>query len=126
MSYVLDASAILALAFNEPGAERVAAVLPQAVVSSVNLSEAAAKLIEKGAAPDAARLVLEAMRLEIIPLDWNLGWEAALLRQSTKAMGLSLGDRVCLALAARRNCVALTADRTWSGVSSGPKIEVIR
>lgn len=126
MSYVVDASAILALAFNEPGASRVAAVLPEATVSSVNLSEAAAKLIEKGAAPEAARLVLGAMRLDIVPLDWNLGWEAALLRQSTKAMGLSLGDRVCLALAVRRNCVALTADRIWLGMASGPKIEVIR
>ena len=46
---VLDASALLALLLAEPGAARVAALLPDATVSAVNLSEVVAKLAEHGA-----------------------------------------------------------------------------
>ncbi|MFP5270757.1 hypothetical protein [Coleofasciculus sp.] len=37
-SYVLDASALLTLLNNEPGAEQVAAILTETVISSINLS----------------------------------------------------------------------------------------
>jgi PIN domain nuclease of toxin-antitoxin system len=51
---------------------------------------------------------------------------AGLMRRETRAVGLSLGDRACLALALRRGAVALTADRAWERAGSGAGVEVIR
>ena len=45
-SWVLDASALLALLNRELGSEKVVAALPDAVMSSVNLSEVVAKLVD--------------------------------------------------------------------------------
>ena len=63
-SYVLDASALLALLNNEPGAEQVAAVLTEAVISSVNLSEVVARLADAGRAETEIREFLGALELE--------------------------------------------------------------
>ena len=46
--FVLDASAFLALANREPGADKVRAVLRESVISAVNLSEVLQKLVRKG------------------------------------------------------------------------------
>ena len=40
--------------------------------------------------------------------------KTAELRPITKHLGLSLGDRACLALAIQENAVAVTSDRTWT------------
>jgi PIN domain nuclease of toxin-antitoxin system len=110
----LDSSALLALLFGEAGAERVAAVLPDAVVSAVNLAETAAKLRERGLDEAAARAALEATGVRIEPFTEPQAWTAAALRETTRAAGLSLGDRACLALAAQRGASCYTADRAWA------------
>src|SRR5204863_8283095 len=51
---VLDASAILALINNEPGADEVAEALPESVLSTVNLAEVIGKLVD--AEIDASRV----------------------------------------------------------------------
>ena len=48
MSYVVDASAVLAFVNNEPGSEAVESVLDNAIISTVNLAEVGAKLVDKG------------------------------------------------------------------------------
>ena len=50
------------------------------------------------------------------------------MRPATRAVGLSLGDRACLALAAELGVPALTADRGWAGVAeaAGVAVQVIR
>jgi len=45
---VLDASALMAVLREEPGAAEVEAVLDDAAVSAVNLSRVQAKLVERG------------------------------------------------------------------------------
>src|SRR3954470_6339900 len=47
---VLDASALLAVMLNEPGADVVEVHFERAVISAVNLAEVGAKMIERGAA----------------------------------------------------------------------------
>jgi PIN domain nuclease of toxin-antitoxin system len=123
---VLDASALLALLGGESGAELVAAALPQATISAVNLSEVVAKLAEAGMAEGAIRQALRGLGLEIVPFDEEQAYEAGLLRPSTKGIGLSLGDRGCLNLARRLNLPALTADRTWARLVPGARVRVIR
>lgn len=70
--YVLDASAILVLLNNETGADIVQEVLPEAVISAVNLSEVAAKLILHGLPPGETHNVLSVLGLEVIPFDSEL------------------------------------------------------
>ncbi len=48
------------------------------------------------------------------------------LRSATRAHGLSLGDRACLALARSAGLPVLTADREWRGVGLDMEIELIR
>ncbi len=123
---VLDASALLALLNGEDGAEAVAAVLPEAAVSAVNISEVVAKLAEAGMPRKAIRDALQGLPLDVVPFDQEQAYEAGLLRPSTRGIGLSLGDRACLSLALRLALPALTADRTWQQLAGGAKGRLIR
>ncbi len=113
ISAVLDASALLALLQDEPGADSVADVLPSAVISSVNFAEVFGKLAEKGMPTERVRNTLGSLDLNVQPFERALACEAGALRPATRALGLSLGDRVCLALALHLRVPALTTDQTW-------------
>ena len=123
---VLDASALLALLNAEPGAERVAACVPGGVISAVNLAEVVGKLAEAGMAVEDIRLALAGLALRIADLDEGLAYDVGLLRPSTRARGLSLGDRACLAQARKSGLPALTADRDWLPLDLGVEVEAIR
>ena len=123
---VLDASALLALLNDEPGAELVAESLPQAAINAVNLSEVVAKLADAEMPDEAIRDALLVLSLDVVPFDVEQAYEAGLLRSATKGAGLSLGDRGCLSLARRLDLPALTADRMWEQLSVGAKVRVIR
>ncbi|HET7378823.1 MAG TPA: type II toxin-antitoxin system VapC family toxin, partial [Gaiellales bacterium] len=116
---VLDASALLTLLFEEPGATVVAAVIAEgAAVSSVNLSEVAAVLVRhQRDVAGILRAVTAQIRVE--PFTTADALAAATLWGPTRATGLSLGDRACLALAQRLGVPAVTADREWSTVNIG-------
>jgi PIN domain nuclease of toxin-antitoxin system len=113
---VLDASAVLALLLAEPGADQVAATLPGALLSTVNLAEIITKLCERGMPAAQARSAIETIGIEIIDFDTTQAILTAELRAATKSAGLSLGDRACLALAQTKNLPALTADQAWRHV----------
>ncbi|UDF05406.1 type II toxin-antitoxin system VapC family toxin [Asticcacaulis sp. AND118] len=115
--YILDSSAVLALLFNEAGADRVQAVLPDAMISAVNFSEVIAKLCEKGLPSETARQAVEALGIEVVAHDVEQAFLAGALRLTTRALGLSLGDRACLALAKVREMPVLTADAAWQGLT---------
>lgn len=123
---VLDASALLALFGCEVGAVRVGEVLPRAHISTVNLSEAVAKLIERGTSEADVDAILLNLRINAAPFDMAQATVAGKLRASTKAAGLSLGDRACLALALQLGATAVTADRAWSKLDIGVTIELLR
>jgi ribonuclease VapC len=125
-SYVLDASALLALLRSEAGADAVAARLSSAAIGSVNLSEVAAKLMAEGVPIEVVRGSVESFDLDVHPFDTNLAYRAAVLREVTGKRGLSLGDRACLALAERLEATALTADRAWTEAGLETSIEIIR
>lgn len=123
---VLDASALLALLQAEPGAARVAATLPGARISAVNLAEVVGKLAERGMPEPMIRRALAGLGLVIVPVDAEQAWRIGALRPRTRAAGLALGDRACLALAASLDLPAWTADRAWAGVEVGVRVEVVR
>jgi len=123
---VIDASALLALLNDEPGADVVAEALPQGVISAVNLSEVVAKLCDAGMPEKTIHQALQPLDIEIVPFDEEQAYQAGLLRSSTQDFGISLGDRACLSLAKKLGIDALTADRAWAGLSIGTTIKVIR
>lgn len=124
---VLDASSILAVLNEESGAERVeAAIRAGAAVSTVNLSEVIAKLADSGLDEEAVREALGNVQMAVVSFDDDLAYRAGLLRPLTRGVGLSFGDRACLALAQRLGLPAMTADRAWSDLAVGVTIEVIR
>jgi len=123
---VIDASALLALLNDEPGADVVAEALPGGVISAVNLSEVIAKLCDAGMPEKAIHQALQPLGIEIVPFDEDQAYQAGLLRTSTQDFGISLGDRACLSLAKKLGIDALTADRAWTELSIGTTIKVIR
>ena len=126
MSVVLDASAVLAMLWNEPGAERVSEVFAGAKISAVNVAELTAKLVDRGAADHHAVGILESLSLNVIPFDKEQAIASGLLRRATRGLGLSLGDRACLTLARREGATALTIDRGWTRLEIGGVVEGIR
>jgi PIN domain nuclease of toxin-antitoxin system len=115
---VLDASAILTVINGEPGQDDVIPTLPYALVSAVNLSEVVAKLADRGMPADAAYAATVRLGFAVVPLDPALARAAGALRPLTRAAGLSLGDRCCLALAQHKRAMVLTTDRAWSGLGA--------
>ncbi len=125
-AFVIDASALLALLHLEIGHEVVEQHIGQSVISSVNRSETLQKAIAKGVKTDDLREELEALGLKIVSFTTEGAELAAHLWMQTKSIGLSLGDRACLALGLRLGISVITADRTWSTLAIGVTIEVIR
>ncbi len=122
---VLDSSAVLALLLDEPGADRVKAALPGALLSTVNFAEVVSKLCERGMPSKEAREAIETIGAEVVDYGVDLACLTGDLRNTTRSAGLSLGDRACLALARQRNLPAITADTVW-GKLSGFDVIVIR
>ena len=123
---MLDASALLALLQDEPGAQRVQGALPFASISSVNLAEVASKLADAKLGRTAISDILEPLDLDVVPFDREQAMGAGLLRPATRALGLSLGDRACLALAMATDSKVLTADTSWAAADVGCEIEFVR
>jgi ribonuclease VapC len=124
---VLDASAVLVLLNNEPGADKLTPeLLSNATCSTVNLAEVQTKLISAGGAPDEAwEDALSPIR-EAWPFTDEQAKTAGSLVTQTRALGLSLGDRACLARALALKAPVYTADRSWKKLKLGIRIHVIR
>jgi ribonuclease VapC len=123
--YVLDASAVLALLNQEPGMEQVEPILGESIMSTVNMTEVLSKLIDGGMSIDEATDSFDLLGIESIDLTRELAQEAASLRGITRKMGLSLGDRCCLALGVRSGLEVVTAERDWKRLKVCP-ITLIR
>ena len=129
---VLDASALLAYLNDEPGADLVEEALVRgSAISAANLADVLSKLAEVGEDPkdviqNLKRRGLLGGNLVVSALDADDAVMIASLHRSTRARGLSLGDRACLGLALRLRVPALTADRAWLQLKVAVKIEAIR
>lgn len=126
-SAVLDASAILAVLNQEPGADQLTSdILNVAVGSTVNLAEVQGKLVGDGMAPAKAWLATLYSVTEAVPFTSEQANVAGSLITETRPLGLSLGDRACLALALERKAPVYTTDRSWKQLKLAIPVHVIR
>lgn len=118
MIRVFDSSAVLAAVFQEPGGDSVVATWADGenLISVVNYAEIVAKLNERGMSDAEVSTVMEGVPLSLVDFDQSTAHASGLLRAATKALGLSLGDRACIALAQSRCAKAVTADKEWKKV----------
>jgi ribonuclease VapC len=124
---VLDASALLALLGDEPGADRVdAALAGGGVIGAVNFAEVVAKLSGSGMPDGEVREILDGLGLDVVAFDADLAYRTGSLRPATRTRGLSIGDRACLALGQRESLPVLTADRRWDGAVAGVELRWVR
>lgn len=123
---VLDASALIALWRKERGWERIAQEISSSAISSANFAEALSKFVEEGGDADTMTNEIVKTGCEIVVVSVEHAVTTAKLRPVTRPPGLSLGDRLCLALAIERSCEVLTADRNWAKLNIGVPIQLIR
>lgn len=123
---VFDSSALLAMTFDEPGADIAARSLDDGLISAVNAAEVLGRYLDQGASDDQASRWFEDFGLDVRPFDRGLAFAAGLLRRQTRDHGLSLGDRACLSLAMRERTAVVTADKAWETLDLDVEIQLIR
>ncbi len=112
MAVVLDASAVLVYLQAEEGAQLVEEALEQgALVGAANWSEVAQKIIAAGRDWSLVRALLLSYEVAVSSVSADDAELAA--RRWHRGQGLSLGDRLCLALGERLDVPVLTADTSW-------------
>jgi len=124
-AFILDASALIAMLRGEQGASRVADAIGSARMSVVNYAEVVSHFIHAGVPEREVDAMLDPLPIELVPLDRGLAKLAGRFRALTADAGLSLGDRCCLALAARDGVPAWTADRAWRLIAEAVAVDVV-
>ncbi len=123
---VLDASAVLAVLQLERGADVVMDHLKDAVISAINLTEVASKLVDSGLSIAEARRTIDMLGMDVEPVDEAQAYAASAMRPATKRFGLSVGDRHCLTLGAKLGAMVVTADKAWASATTGIDVKAIR
>lgn len=125
MSIVVDSSALIAFVKDEPGADVVQEALSDAMVSAVIFAECLSKLANQGYDADTARTRFLTAGLIVQPLALQ-DVERVLSLHALALRGVSLADRVCLALALDRGVPVLTGDRVWADLGLMLEVRLIR
>jgi PIN domain nuclease of toxin-antitoxin system len=125
---VLDASALVALLLDEPGKDLVWEAIRsgEALMCAANWAEVAGILRRVGFPAREVGRTLDELQVEVAPLDQALALAAGMMEAQTRPLGLSLGDRCCLALAQQERATVLTADRAWLKWKGKAKVVCIR
>ncbi len=121
---VVDASAVMALMLGEPGADIVIDAVRGSLMSAVNVSECCARGVERGAKAQDVLSIIQGFDVQVVPFDLVHALETAELREPTRSLGASLGDRACMALGRRHGLAILTGDRRLAGVDPSLGIDV--
>jgi PIN domain nuclease of toxin-antitoxin system len=116
---VLDASAILAVILKEPGADKVEATFGNAVISAATLAEILTKTHQRGLDSEGSYRRIVSFGIDIVPVTSRHARIAGEISRAPRELDLSLGDRLCIALAISLNCELLTSDRGMAEFKAG-------
>jgi PIN domain nuclease of toxin-antitoxin system len=123
---VLDSSALLAVALEEPGAERVRIVLSQSCMAAANLAEVLTVGHRKGVDAEQLFAGISGFGVSFVATTVVHARVAAQIWRAHPRLNLSLGDRLCLALAIDLHAGVLTSDREMAKPSLGIGVELFR
>lgn len=124
--HVLDASAVLAYLQQEPGMDVVRNAMQEgSTINTVNLAEVCAKLKGRGVEPRPIVERLKALGLDVTAFSEEDAMCSGEMVPMTQALGLSLGDRACLASCRRLSAAALTAEKAWARLELGIEVRLI-
>lgn len=126
VSVVLDASATLAIVFEEEGAEIAIAESAGALLSAVNLDEVLHKSARRGIAMADVEKQLGKLGVIIVPFDIVQARLSSGLHSRVDRTGTSFADRTCLALGLSTGRQVLTSDGKWLELDLGIDIRLIR
>ena len=123
---MIDASAVLAYLFGERGEDEVRIWMDRgAAISTANVQEVMAKLIDRGTAREEARADVELLALDVAELTLADAEEAAAMIALTKPRGLSAGDRCCLALGRRLGLPVVHAEQRWQELAEDLRLDLV-
>ena len=111
---ILDASALLVLLKNEPGADMIEPLLGRIIMSSISVSEAADSLLNSEMTLQECQEAILPFISTIVPFDEEQAFLAAELKKQIKDYSLPLADKACLALAQQIKLPLYTANEAWS------------
>lgn len=123
---VVDASVVLANFLDEPGAEIFPSLTEDYRISTINIGEIAARLSATNVPDAMVWSAIDSLRLQAVPVSVEHAVQAGLWKPRTKRFGLSLADRVCLALGRELGATVYTTDRVWADLDLGVAIRVVR
>jgi ribonuclease VapC len=126
LNAVSDASALLAVLLKEAGGEQVFRLMRHAPISAVNLAECFSRAVEDEHSATLVDALLARLDMEVVPFTIAHARQTAALRPASKHLGLSLGDRACVALGLERGLPILTADRRLASFEADVDIRMIR
>jgi PIN domain nuclease of toxin-antitoxin system len=121
---VVDASAVLAWLQDETGADGAERHMVDGVIGAANWSEVLQKSRQHGVDAELVARLLASFGLGVLDVVESDAARAAALWRTGSS--LSLADRLCLALGLRLGVPVATADTSWSGLSGGPEVVLIR
>jgi PIN domain nuclease of toxin-antitoxin system len=124
VSAVIDASVVLAWLQDEPGSDIVERHLVEGLIGAANWSEVLQKARQHGAQPGLVARLLTSFGLRVVDVTAEDAVRAAELW--TVGSGLSLADRLCLALGLRLGLSVVTTDAEWQLVKHGPTVIIAR
>jgi len=123
---VLDSSALLAVILKERGADKVAATFPNAVISAATLTEILSKALQRGLPTDGSYRRILNFGIAVMPVTATHARITAEASRAPRELDLSLGDRLCIALAISLSCELVTSDRGIEGFMAGIPIMLFR
>lgn len=123
---IADASAILAYLGFEPGGEIVEKHLPEITLTAVNLAEVVTVLTLRGVKEDWITTRVLQVFDNILPFDRETAKLTGTVVHLTQKLGLSLGDRACIAAGIILDARVLTTDAAWKKLNVGVEITLIR
>jgi len=123
---LLDTSAIIALLRKEPGYEILEEVIANSAISTVSLGELVSVLSRSNIIENEIDEIIKDLVPEIIPFTEDIAINTGKLIKQTKKLGLSLGDRACIATEIYHNMSVYTTDKIWKELKTSAEIIVVR